>query len=225
MSADAYWVAKTRFLSISSHFRNMPNTGFSSHISPYEICLFHNWYWYWSFSAIDTLSIKQGPGFRECRFRFSIFSLGHTKTCQPLQTTANFSPSGRDLSALFGSEKPSTPWAPVFFDFLVRSYNGQNGTILFISGEQLSLNVVGDSAKTLSVLENIGGAVDDCGLRFFRDGGAPLKIPPISGVQRIFFEKYRKIPLAFDYTDPICPPVAISTRIYPQDLRTQKKWH
>jgi hypothetical protein len=42
------------------------------------------------------------------RFRFSIFSLGHTKTCQPLQTTANFSPSGRDLSALFGSEKSST---------------------------------------------------------------------------------------------------------------------
>ena len=39
---------------------------------------------------------------------FSIFSLGHTKTCQPLQTTANFSPSGRDLSALFGSEKSST---------------------------------------------------------------------------------------------------------------------
>ena len=30
-------------------------------------------------------------------FRFSIFSLGHTKTCQSLQTN-NFSPSGRDLS-------------------------------------------------------------------------------------------------------------------------------
>ena len=42
-------------------------------------------------------------------FFFSIFSLGHTKTRQPLQTTANFSvPSGRDLSALFGSEKSST---------------------------------------------------------------------------------------------------------------------
>ena len=38
------------------------------------------------------------------RFRFSIFSLGRTKTCQSLQTTASFPPSGRDLSALLGSE-------------------------------------------------------------------------------------------------------------------------
>ena len=43
---------------------------------------------------------------------------------------------------------------------------GQNGQILFISVEQLSLNVAGDSAKTLSVLENMGGALDDCRLRF-----------------------------------------------------------
>ena len=43
---------------------------------------------------------------------------------------------------------------------------GQNGQILFISVEQLSLNVAGDSAKTLSVLGNMGGVVDDCGLRF-----------------------------------------------------------
>jgi hypothetical protein len=35
---------------------------------------------------------------------FSIFSLYHTKTCRSLQTTASFSPSGRDLSALLGSE-------------------------------------------------------------------------------------------------------------------------
>ena len=42
----------------------------------------------------------------------------------------------------------------------------QNGQILFISVEQLSLNVAVDSAKTLSVLGNMGGVVDDCGLRF-----------------------------------------------------------
>ena len=35
--------------------------------------------------------------------RFSILSLDHTKTCRSLQTTASFSPSGRDLSALLGS--------------------------------------------------------------------------------------------------------------------------
>ena len=38
---------------------------------------------------------------------FRINSLGHTKTCQSLQTTASFSPSGRDLPALLGSEWPS----------------------------------------------------------------------------------------------------------------------
>ena len=43
--------------------------------------------------------------FRFSIFDFSIFSLGHTKTCQSLQTTASFPPSGRDLSALLGSEK------------------------------------------------------------------------------------------------------------------------
>ena len=43
---------------------------------------------------------------------------------------------------------------------------GQNGQILFISGEQLSLNVAGDSAFTLSVLGNMGGVLDDCSLRF-----------------------------------------------------------
>ena len=48
----------------------------------------------------------------------------------------------------------------------LRSQNGQNGQILFISGEQLSLIVAGDSAKTLSVLGNRGGVDDDCGLRF-----------------------------------------------------------
>ena len=43
---------------------------------------------------------------------------------------------------------------------------GQNGQILFISEEQLSLNVADDSAYILSGLGNMGGVVDDCGLRF-----------------------------------------------------------
>ena len=38
--------------------------------------------------------------------------------------------------------------------------------IFVISGEQLSLNVAGDSAKNLSVLENMGGVLGECGLRF-----------------------------------------------------------
>ena len=59
-----------------------------------------------------------------------------------------------------------------------------------------------------------------------RSGGAPLKIPPIWGVQRFFRKitekrpRWRSIILG-----PICPPVAISTRIYPQVLRTPKGWH
>ena len=66
--------------------------------------------------------------------------------------------------------------------FLLRSQSGQNGQILFISGEQLSLNVAGDSAKTLSVLENMGGAVDDCGLRFVqRWRRSPQNTPDFGG--------------------------------------------
>ena len=45
---------------------------------------------------------------------------------------------------------------------------GQNGQILFISVEQLSLNVADDSAKTLSVLGNMGDFLDDCLLRFLQ---------------------------------------------------------
>ena len=44
----------------------------------------------------------------------------------------------------------------------------QNGQILFISVEQLSLNVADDSAKTLSVLGNMGDLLDDCRLRFLQ---------------------------------------------------------
>ena len=45
---------------------------------------------------------------------------------------------------------------------------GQNSQILFISVEQLSLNVADDSAKTLSVLGNMGNFLDDCCLRFLQ---------------------------------------------------------
>ena len=54
--------------------------------------------------------------------------------------------------------------------------------ILFISGEQLSLIVAGDSAKTLSVLGNMGGFVDDCGLRFVqRWRRSPQNTPDFGG--------------------------------------------
>jgi len=55
---------------------------------------------------------------------------------------------------------------------------GQNGQILFISGEQLSLNVAGDSAKTLSVLGNMGDVLDDCGLRFVQRCRRPPQNTP-----------------------------------------------
>ena len=70
---------------------------------------------------------------------------------------------------------------------------GQNGQILFISVEQLSLNVAGDSAKTLSVLGNMGGVLDDCGIRFMQmcrrpsqnnpDFGGPIWKKKITGMQ------------------------------------------
>jgi hypothetical protein len=55
----------------------------------------------------------------------------------------------------------------------------------FISGEQLSLNVAGDSAKALSVLGNIGGVVDDCGLRSVQR----WRRPPRNTRPKINFEK------------------------------------
>ena len=45
---------------------------------------------------------------------------------------------------------------------------GQNSQILFISVEQLSLNVADESAKTLLVLGNMGDFLDDCRLRFLQ---------------------------------------------------------
>ena len=64
----------------------------------------------------------------------------------------------------------------------------------FISGEQPSLNVAGDSAETLSVLGNMGGAVDDCGLRFLQMCPPPSNTPGF-GVQRIFRNITEKGPL------------------------------
>jgi len=55
--------------------------------------------------------------------------------------------------------------------------------IFVISGEQLSLNVAGDSAKILSVLGNVGGVLDDCGLRFVQRCRRPPRNTPDLGVQ------------------------------------------
>ena len=71
----------------------------------------------------------------------------------------------------------------------LRSQNGQNGQILFISGEQLSLIVAGDSAKTLSVLGNMGDALDDCRLRFVQKCRRPPSKYPDFGDPTDFFEK------------------------------------
>ena len=84
---------------------------------------------------------------------------------------------------------------------------GQNGQEGFISGEQHSLNVAGDSAKTLSVLGNMGGVADDCGLRFVQKWRRPPRNTPDFGGPTIFSKNYRKkTPLAFDYTRPYMPP-------------------
>ena len=50
--------------------------------------------------------------------------------------------------------------------------------IFVISGEQLSLNVAGDSAKILSVLGNVGDVLDDCGLRFVQKWRRPPQNDP-----------------------------------------------
>ena len=59
--------------------------------------------------------------------------------------------------------------------------------------------VAGDSAKTLSVLGNMGGFLNDCDLRFVQMWRRPLKIPPILGVQRIFRKITEKGPLPKSY--------------------------
>ena len=53
--------------------------------------------------------------------------------------------------------------------------------IFIISGEQLSFNVAGDSAKTLSVLGNMGCVLGDCGLRFVQNCRRPPQNTPDFG--------------------------------------------
>jgi hypothetical protein len=63
--------------------------------------------------------------------------------------------------------------------------------IFFISGEQLSLSVAGDSAKTLSVIGNMGVVLDDCGLRFVQMWRRLPQNTPDFGGPKINFEKSR----------------------------------
>jgi len=70
----------------------------------------------------------------------------------------------------------------------IRVGPGQNGQILFISVEQLSLNVADDSAQTLSVLGNMGGFVDDCRLRFVQMWRRLPQNTPDLGGPTDFFE-------------------------------------
>ena len=58
-------------------------------------------------------------------------------------------------------------------------------------GERLSLNVAGDLAQTLSVLGNMGGVLDDCGLRFVQMRRRLPQNTPDFGGPKINFEKSR----------------------------------
>ena len=64
--------------------------------------------------------------------------------------------------------------------------------IFVISGKQLSLNVAGDSAKTLSVLENMGDVLDDKGLRFVQIWRRPPQNTPDFWGPTDFSKIYRK---------------------------------
>ena len=90
-------------------------------------------------------------------------------------------------------------WWRGYHDRYLRVGPGQNGQILFISVEQLSLNVAGDSAKTLSVLENMGGVLDDCLLRFAQKCRRRPQNTLVLGVQRIFQNITEKGPLQKSY--------------------------
>ena len=72
---------------------------------------------------------------------------------------ASWVPQWRHSRKAFTTTCPAT---------LLRVGPGQNSQIIFISVEQLSLNVADDSAKTLSVLRNMGDSLDDCLLRFLQ---------------------------------------------------------
>ena len=78
---------------------------------------------------------------------------------------------------------------PYFGDLANSGALRQNGQILFISGEQLSLIVAGDSAETLSVLGNMGDVLDDCRLRFVQKCRRPPQNTPDFGGPTEFFEK------------------------------------
>jgi hypothetical protein len=74
------------------------------------------------------------------------------------------------------------------FNFITSNIKGRSWPPLrmafaffVISGEQLSLNVVDDSAKTLSVLGNMGVALDDCRLRFVQKCRRPPQNTPNCG--------------------------------------------
>ena len=72
---------------------------------------------------------------------------------------------------------------------------GQNGQILFISVEQLSLNVADDSAKTLSVLENMGFFSMTVASDFFQNCRRPSQNTTDFGGPTDFFEILpKKIP-------------------------------
>ena len=75
---------------------------------------------------------------------------------------------------------------------LLRVGLGQNGQILFISVEQLSLNVADDSAKTLSVLGNMGDSLDDCRLRFVQKCRRPPQNTPDLGGPKKTKNQFRK---------------------------------
>jgi hypothetical protein len=68
---------------------------------------------------------------------------------------------------------------PPILGVLAFTYNGLCCFVIW--GEQLSLNVAGDSAKTLSVLRNMGDVLDDCGLRFVQKCRRPPQNTPDFG--------------------------------------------
>ena len=85
-----------------------------------------------------------------------------------------------------------TPLGYGLYSLFLKVTKRSKRQILFISGEQLSLIVAGDSAKTLSVLENMGGALDDCGLRFVQKCHSPPQNTPDFGGPTDFFGKLPK---------------------------------
>ena len=115
-----------------------------------------------------------GRWWRWLRTTHTFFLVRHTKTCQSLTKNS------------FATECERAPLC--YMGPVLRVGLGQNGQILFISVEQLSLNVAADSAKTLSVIGNMGGVVDDCGLRFVQMRRRPPQNTPDLGGPTDFFK-------------------------------------